>query len=143
MKKVFFLLLVLVPLTILAQPGKLEPSWVSELPVSSSDKYYFRVTYAEGDNYDDAYVKAFARAVYENACKRGIYVDVNVSLESIESDIAKNIQADNRTMNLFINKACEWWIKDSKGKIQIYILWQIGKFGREDPNFDPYVDCYN
>ena len=130
-------------LNVFAQPGKLEPSWVTELPISNTDRYYFRVTYAEGNNYDDAYVKAFARAVYENACKRGIYVDVNLSLESVEADIKQSIQADNRSMNLYINKACEWWTQDSKGGIKIYILWQIGKYGKEDPGFDPYVDCFN
>lgn len=118
-----------------------EPKWVRHIPKSTSETFYYRVTYGEGKNYDAAYSKAFARAIYENACKRGIYVDVNTSIEDIEADITRQVNIDNRSMNLFINKVCEYRDEHPNGSIKLYILWQIGVFGKSDPKFDTYEDC--
>lgn len=124
-----------------AQPGVVEPKWVQHIPTSPSKTYYYHVTYGEDNTYDKAYTKAFARAIYENACKRGITVDIDMSLEAIEQNVQQQVNVDSRTMKLFLNKACEYWRVDAHGKIRLYILWQIGKNGKTDPDFEPYDAC--
>lgn len=128
-------------MNVFAQHGVPEPRWVRHLPSSSSDTYYYRVTYSKGLTYDHAYTRAFAKAIYENACKRGITVDVNMSMEEIEKDVEKQISVDQRSMKLFLNKACEYWEEDADGKVCLYVLWQIGHTGKKDPIFDPFEDC--
>lgn len=128
---------------VFGQSGVAEPKWVRQLPNSPSPAYYYRITYSEGRDYENAYTKAFAKAIYENACKRGITVDVAMSQSDIESDVANQVNVDQRTMKLFINKACEWWTTSANGHVKIYILWQIGKNGVKDPNFEPYEHCYD
>ena len=138
---IFVLALLFSSLTVSAQRGVPEPRWTRHLPTSPSKSYYFRVTYGEGMNYDAAYTKAFAKAIYENACKRGITVDVNMSMDDIEKDVEQQVNVDQRSMKLFINKACEYWEEDTKGVIKLYVLWQIGQNGKADPNFEPYEAC--
>lgn len=135
------ILLLLSALPSFAQHGVPEPKWVRHLPQTSSDVYYYRVTFGEGMNYDKAYARAFARAIYENACKRGITVDIDMTMEDIEKDVEKQVSVDNRTMKLFINKACEYWEEDSNGMVRLYVLWQIGHNGKKDPVFEPYNAC--
>lgn len=129
--------------SLFAQSGVAEPKWVRNMPKSPSQSYYYRITYSEGKNYEDAYTKAFAKAIYENACKRGITVDVTMSQNEVESEVANQVSVDQRSMKLFINKACEWWSTSANGHVKIYILWQIGKNGVKDPDFEPYDNCYD
>ena len=124
-----------------AQQGVPEPKWVRHTPISTSDKFYYRVTYGEGITYDKAYTKAFAKAIYENSCKQGIYVDVNTTANDIERDIEAKINVDERSMWLFINKVCEYYEIDSDGKLHMYILWQIGNNGKNKPVYEPFDEC--
>ena len=124
-----------------AQKGVPEPKWVRRTPISKSDQYYFRVTYGEGKDYDAAYIKAFAKAIYENSCKQGIYVDMASSKDDIERDITTKINVDERSMWLFINKVCEFYEVDASGGIHMYILWQIGNNGKIKPVFEPFDEC--
>ena len=124
-----------------AQQGVPEPKWVRHAPVSTSDKFYYRVTYGEGRTYDKAYTRAFAKAVYENSCKQGIYVDVNTTVDEIERDIETKINVDERSMWLYINKVCEYYEVDSNGAIHMYILWQIGTNGKNKPVYEPFDEC--
>lgn len=127
--------------TTFAQRGVPEPRWVRHAPVSTSQSFYYRVTVTEGFSYEKAYTRAFAKAIYENACKRGITVDVNMSMDDIEKDVEKQVNIDQRTMKLFINKACEYWEESADGMVRLYVLWQIGQNGKTDPKFEPYSAC--
>ena len=127
--------------TLRAQQGVAEPKWVRHIPISTSKEYYYRVTYGEGMNYDKAYTKAFAKAIYENSCKQGIYVDVNSDIDDIERDVTAKINVDERSMWLFINKVCEYYEVDANGMIHMYILWQVGNNGKNKPAYEPFNDC--
>ncbi len=135
------MLLLLLSANAVAQHGVPEPKWVRHLPVASSETFYYRVTFSKGRTYDQAYTRAFAKAIYENACKRGITVDVNMSMEEIEQDVEKQINVDQRSMKLFLNKACEYLEEDASGMVCLYVLWQIGQNGKKDPDFVPYNAC--
>ena len=127
--------------TLYAQRGVPEPQWVRHIPVSTSKEYHYRVTYGEGQNYDKAYTRAFAKAIYENSCKQGIYVDVNAGIDEIERDISNKINVDERSMWLYINKVCEYYEEDAYGKIHMYILWQVGNNGKRIPDYEPFNEC--
>lgn len=135
------ILLLFFAVNVFAQHGVPEPKWVRHIPQSTSSSFYYRVTYSKGRTYDQAYTRAFAKAIYENACKRGITVDVNMSMEEIEKDVEKQINVDQRSMKLFLNKACEYWEQDASGLVCLYVLWQIGQNGKKDPEFEPYNAC--
>ena len=42
-----------------------EPVWLKHLPKPNNDTYYYRVTKAEGQTYEEAYTKAFSMAILE------------------------------------------------------------------------------
>lgn len=146
MKPLFYkyvgaVLLLFFSLAVQAQHGVPEPKWVRHIPTASSKTFYYRVTYGEGVIYDKAYTNAFAKAIYENACKRGITVDIDMSMDAIEREVQEQVNVDQRTMKLYLNKACEYWEVNPNGVIRLYVLWQIGQNGKSDPNFEPYEEC--
>lgn len=118
------------------------PTWVNQVPSSNSQTYYYRVTQAEGKDYNEAYTKAFAMAVLESQWKLGVRVHRNDNFDEIQENISKSINVEIMNMNLPLNKVCEYEKKvGSSNKIRLYILWQVARYGNEEPNFDEYTDC--
>lgn len=127
-------------MSLIAQQGFTEPRWVKHKPTSPSKDYYYRITQGEGKTYDQAYSDAFAKAIYENTAKRGVSVRMNASASDVEAEIAKQVQVSDKSIKMYINKACEYWYKDET-VIRIFVLWQIGNDFSHDVKFDEYDDC--
>ena len=65
------------------------PSWIKNPPKPKKGNFYYRITTAEGKDYENAYTKAFAMAVYESYSRlEGIPVSINSSENDIEKSIA-------------------------------------------------------
>lgn len=117
------------------------PRWVKHLPKPSDDTYYYRVTKADAKTYNDAYVRAFSMAILESQWKMGVKMDKDNDLHSIEQTINADLNIRNSTMNLPINKVCEYEQASPNGGIILYLLWQVASYGNVKPNFEPYLDC--
>lgn len=119
------------------------PCWVYTLPKSAGKKYYYRVTSAEAGTYAQAYSRAFAMAILESSWKLGVAVNKGDDIEVIEGDIARNLDIKSVNVKLPLNKACEYVERvATSNKIRIYILWQVGRYGNVDPEFEDFTDCY-
>lgn len=118
------------------------PSWITERPVSGKKSYYYRVTIGDGENYDKAYAKAFARAILESSWKLGVEVKTSDDLQTIEDNMSSNVEVSPSRMTLPMNKVCEYVepLSEKMG-VRIYILWQIAKTGNVAPDFDEFVNC--
>lgn len=146
MKKIGILFLIMFgwALSISAQSSP-RPSWINNPPKpSKKGNYYYRVTAAEGRDYESAYTKAFAMAVYESYSRlQGIAVSINSS----ESDIEKNIEQSISTvssgqMRLRINNACHYEEPRTGAMgIKLYVLWQVANNALDEPKFDYYNKC--
>lgn len=127
----------------MAQPGRMIPKWVNHMPKANAQHhYYYRVTVGEGGNYDNAYANAFAKAILEASMKLGVRVRATDTEQSIEDAISKKISMDDFSMEIPINKVCEF-TEDlySPKRIRIYVLWQVANDALKSPEFDEYNDC--
>ena len=146
MKKAFFLFAMLIgwALSISAQSAQ-RPSWIQKPPKPSRRaNYYYRVTAAEGVDYQSAYTKAFAMAVYESYSRlEGIAVSINSSESDIQQSIEQSISTvSSGQMRLPINKACDYEEPRSGSRgIKLYVLWQVANNAIEDPRFDFFNKC--
>ena len=62
MKKMLFTLLLIMGVYSSNAQGNM-PYWVNNLPKPGNETYYFRMTHAEEQTYEKAYVKAFSMAI--------------------------------------------------------------------------------
>ena len=116
------------------------PYWVTNIPKSTSNTYYYRVTKAEGKSYEDAYTKAFAMAILESSWKLGVTVNPSASAQTVEQSISSALNIENDAMVLPLNKVCEYEMKAGT-KITLYILWQVARYGNVDPVFEDFSEC--
>ena len=116
------------------------PSWIYKMPKpSDGSNFYYRVTVTEGTDYKDMYAESFAMAIYESYSKLlGIPVSISDNTENIKNDVLQNITLKKGTMQLKINKACEYIKFKGSGEYWLYVLWQIPNSTLSDPNFDNY-----
>ncbi|MBQ0081812.1 MAG: hypothetical protein KBT41_00805 [bacterium] len=100
------------------------------------------MTIGEGENYDKAYAKAFARAIMESSWKLGVEVKTTDDLQTIENNITSNVEVVSSRMTLPMNKVCEY-IEPLSGRmgVRIYILWQVARQGNIAPDFDEFLNC--
>lgn len=117
------------------------PQWVKQLPMAGNDTYYYRVTKAEGKNYEEAYIKAFSMAILESQWKLGVKVRKTDNEQTIEQTITSDLNLQNSNMNLPLNKVCEYEIPSSAGGVCLYILWQVAKYGNVKVEFENYSKC--
>ena len=118
------------------------PAWINRVPSSNSETFYYRVTQAEGKDYNEAYTKAFAMAVLESQWKLGVRVHKNDNFEEIQNNISNSINVEIKNMNLPINKVCEYEKSmGSSNRIRLYVLWQVARYGNEEPNFEEFTNC--
>lgn len=121
-----------------------KPYWIDNLPQlnPNNDTYYYRVTVAEERTYDRAYSKAFARAILESSWKLGVAVDTKDDVKTLESNITDNVNVKTQSMNLPMNKVCEY-IEEVSGSsnLRVYMLWQVAKYGNVRPNFEEFTKC--
>lgn len=148
MKKFVLLLAVMIglPSVICAQTDRDMPHWITKLPSANPNKhYYYRVTMGEGDTYDKAYAKAFAKAVIEAKWKLGVRVNVSDDMTALEGQVTEAINVQEQVMTIPINKVCDWWedfySSTSKKQVRLYVLWQIADDGRFEPKFEEYTNC--
>lgn len=121
--------------------GKL-PYWVKHLPQTKKGNFYYRVTIAEGINYEHAYAKAFAMAILESSWKHGVAVDKKDDLAALESNILGSINVQPKETKIPLNKVCEYTqpIMGTMDGVKIYILWQVGNTSH-DTQFEAFTDC--
>jgi hypothetical protein len=119
------------------------PSWTKNPPKPKKGNFYYRVTVAEGRDYESAYTKAFAMAIYESYSRlEGIPVSINSSEEDIEKSIAESISTISGQMRLPINKVCEYEeSRTSAMGIKLFVLWQVAHSALEDPMFEDFNKC--
>lgn len=105
------------------------PSWTTQLPSSIGKPFYYRTTSAEGANYDEAYSKAFAKAIEESAWKMGVAVK-------------DGTQIVGQSMRIPMNKVCEYEEKlTGRVGVRVYLLWQVARNGISDPDFEEFNNC--
>lgn len=117
------------------------PSWVKRLPQPSNSTYYFRVTKAEGADYEQAYTKAFSMAILESQWKLGVKVSKNEDLQTIEKTLQSDLSLKSSNMILPINKVCEYEQAGPTGGIILYCLWQVASYGNVKAEFENFLDC--
>lgn len=140
MKKFLNLILCVFLSTGIALPmGK--PSWIKKLPKPTNSTYYFRVTKADGKNYEEAYKKAFSMSILESSWKRGLEVTPDADSKTIEETINSNLNLKGIPENIAINKVCEYDEFSPNGGIMLYILWQVAETGIRIPKFDDFTEC--
>lgn len=143
MKQIFVLLTLLVwALDCSAQTNNY-PYWITDLPQTPfGSNYYYRVTQGDGADYDQAYAKAFARAIMESSWKLGLEVHTSDDLQTIEKGVTDNIKVASSRMILPLNKVCEHTEKllEQRG-VRVFILWQVAKYGNVTPNFEEFTKC--
>lgn len=117
------------------------PSWVKKIPQAGNETYYYRVTKAEGKEYDDAYIKAFSMAILESQWKIGVKVSKENDAKTIEQSLKQDLTLQSTTINLPINKVCEYEQASPNGGIILYCLWQVASYGNVKAEFDSYINC--
>lgn len=118
------------------------PYWVKHLPQSRKGNFYYRVTMAEGADYEKAYAKAFAMAILESSWKHGVAVGKKDDLAAIESDIVGNINIMPNEVKVPLNKVCEYIVPKpgTMTGVKIYVLWQVGNTSA-DSQFEIFTNC--
>lgn len=117
------------------------PSWVKHLPEANNDTYYYRVTKAEGKDYEQAYTKAFSMAILESQWKLGVKVSKQDDAKTIEESLKQDLTLKSSNMNLPMNKVCEYEQASPNGGIILYCLWQVATYGNVKAEFENYLDC--
>lgn len=117
------------------------PTWVRHLPKANNETYYYRVTKAEGKNYEEAYTKAFSMAILESQWKLGVKVTKADDAHTIEQILQQDLNLKSQNMNLPINKVCEYEQANQTGGIILYCLWQVARYGNVKVEFEDYLDC--
>ena len=120
-----------------------EPSRLKHLPKSNNDTYYYRVTKAEGQTYEEAYTKAFSMAILESQWKIGVKVNKSDNIQTREETITSDLNLQSSNMNLPLNKVCEYEKASPNiaNGIVLYILWQVARYGNVKTEFEDYSDC--
>lgn len=120
-----------------------EPVWLKHLPKPNNDTYYYRVTKAEGQTYEEAYTKAFSMAILESQWKIGVKVNKSDNLQTIEKTITSDLNLQSSNMILPLNKVCEYEKASPNiaNGVVLYILWQVARYGNVKTEFEDYLDC--
>lgn len=119
------------------------PFWIKHLPKSNNDTYYYRVTKAEAQTYEEAYAKAFSMAILESQWRLGVKVSKSEDIQTIEQTITSELNLRGSNMNLSLNKVCEYEIASpniSNGVV-LYVLWQVARYGNIKVEFDDFLEC--
>lgn len=117
------------------------PSWVKHLPKAGNETYYYRVTKAEGADYEQAYTKAFSMAILESQWKLGVKLTKTEDVQTIENTLQQDLSLKSSNMNLPINKVCEYEQTSSNGGVLLYCLWQVATYGNVKAEFENFLDC--
>ncbi len=117
------------------------PKWVKHLPEAGNSTYYYRVTKAEGKDYEQAYVKAFSMAILESQWKLGVKVTKTDDVQTIEQTLQQELTLKSSNMNLPMNKVCEYEQASPNGGVILYCLWQVATYGNVKAEFENYLDC--
>lgn len=119
-----------------------QPSWINTLPKPENETYYFRVTHAEEQTYEKAYVRAFSMAILESSWKMGLPVDAKNDMATIEKGVENNLTIRSHQSNIAINKVCEYQTKSiATNNVVLYVLWQVAAAGNIEPRFEEFNKC--
>ena len=118
------------------------PYWVNSVPKPENETYYFRVTHAEEETYEKAYVRAFSMAILESSWKMGLPVDAKNDLSAIEKGVEGNLSIRGHQSNIALNKVCEFQTKSiTSNNVVLYVLWQVAAAGNIEPRFGEFNKC--
>lgn len=117
------------------------PQWAKRLPKAGNETYYYRVTKAEAENYEAAYTKAFSMAILESQWKIGVKVNKSDDYQTIENTLSQDLNLKTNTMNLPMNKVCEYEQAGANGGVILYILWQVATYANQKPIFEDFLNC--
>lgn len=137
-------LLLIICINLYAEYNPYQPKWLTQLPQSKPERhFYYKVTMGEGSTYDQAYSRAFAKAILEAKWKLGVLVESTDDIKTIEKSITDNISVKSQKMNIPLNKVCDYWeeIYNPHKTIRLYILWQVASAGNIEPRFEDFLNC--
>ncbi len=117
------------------------PEWIKHMPKAGNDTYYYRVTKAEGKDYEQAYTKAFSMAILESQWKLGVKVSKTEDVQTVEQTLQNELNLKSSNMVLPMNKVCEYEQASQYGGIILYCLWQVAMYGNVKAEFEDYLDC--
>ena len=117
------------------------PKWVKHLPQAGNATYYYRVTKADAQTYEAAYIKAFSMAILESQWKLGVKVSKTDDIQTIEQTVTSDLNLKSSNMNLPMNKVCEYEQASPNGGVILYCLWQVASYGNVKAEFENYLDC--
>lgn len=142
MKKIFLAFLCAMLGTVFVKAQESLPNWVNNLPKSENETYYFRVTHAEEQTYEKAYVRAFSMAILESSWKMGLPVDAKNDMAAIEKGVENNLTIRSHQSNIAINKVCEYQTESiATNNVVLYVLWQVAAAGNIEPRFEEFNKC--
>lgn len=140
MKRVILLfLMAAATISAFAQKSQRRPDWMFKMPDDRSAYFYVREHGEPCDNELDARESAMKR-VFNNVSNRtGVRIDQAELNRSIQS--GSSFEVASRSMDIPINKVCEYTIKQSDGTYIVYMLCQVATVAYYKlPAFD-YYDC--
>ena len=119
------------------------PYWIDNPPQPQTEgNYYYRVTVAEERTYDRAYAKAFARAILESSWKLGVAVNTKDDVKTLESNITDNVNVASQTMNIPMNKVCEYIEEvENSSNLRVFMLWQVATYANQKTRFEHFNQC--
>jgi len=91
--------------------------------------------------YEDAYVKAFSMAILESQWKIGVRVSKENDAKTIEQSLKQDLTLQSTSLNLPLNKVCEYEQASPHGGIILYCLWQVASYGNVKVEFENYLNC--
>ena len=120
-----------------------KPYWIDNPPQPQAEgNFYYRVTVAEERTYDKAYAKAFARAILESSWKLGVAVNTKDDVKTLESNITDNVNVASQTMNIPMNKVCEYIEEvENSSNLRVFMLWQVATYANLKTQFEPFTKC--
>ena len=80
-------------------------------------------------------------AILESQWKLGVKVSKQDDAKTIEESLKQDLTLKSSTMNLPMNKVCEYEQASPNGGIILYCLWQVASYGNVKAEFENYLDC--
>ncbi len=118
------------------------PTWILNppLPSTGESKFYYKVTYGEDIDINNARISAIATALYEGALKIGLYVSMDQIKDAIKKRGIPGVSVD---IKLPINIICDYSERlITKRGYKVWVLCQVAESGNIYPNFENFNDCY-
>lgn len=140
MKRVILLFLMAAAIiSAFAQKSQRRPDWMFKVPDDTGAYFYVREQGEPCDTEIDARESAMKRVFRTVSNRTGVRIDQAELERSIQK--GGSFEVASRSMDIPINKVCEYTVKQSDGSYIVYMLCQVATIAYYKlPKFD-YYDC--